>query len=56
MEIVLGHTLCVRSNGGAFYGNTVLLGSIGRVDCHLVACFITMNEAEVIISNLRTGG
>ena len=49
MKIVLRHTLCVRSNGSALYCNTILLGSIGRVDCHLVSCFVTMNEAEVII-------
>ena len=53
MQVVLGHTLGVRSDGGALHGNTVLLGGVGGIDCHLIAGLVTMNEAEVIVFCLQ---
>ena len=49
VELVLGHALCVGSNGRALNGHAILLCSFGSLDSYLVAGLVTLGKAQVII-------
>ena len=53
VQLVFIHTLGIRSNRGTLYCHTIFLGSLSRVDGHLIVGLITIGQAQVIILSLE---
>jgi hypothetical protein len=49
MEMILVHTLSVRSDCSALYANAILLDSFAGVLCDLITSLITYRKSEVIV-------
>ena len=49
MKLILIHTLCIRGDGSTLYRYTIFLGSLSRVDGHLVVGLVTIRETQIII-------
>ena len=49
MEFILVHTLCIRSDSSTLHSHTIFLGSLGRVDGHLVVGLVAVRQTKVIV-------
>ena len=53
VQVILGHTLGIRCDGGALYAYAVLLDRFSRVFCDLIARLIADRKSEVVIFSLE---